>query len=153
MFVANRALTTRAALRDLYERGDYLPLKAAGARSECLFAFARAPETGPGGSGAAITCVPRLVATLTPDSGTPPLGQAAWGDTFLVVPGCHELRDMFTGAIVRPERTGDDYTLPAASIFSRFPVALLVPADGPNPPAGPDLPDPPDLPAPPALPA
>jgi (1->4)-alpha-D-glucan 1-alpha-D-glucosylmutase len=149
MFVAHRALTARAVLRDLYERGEYRPLKTAGSRSDCLFAFARTPETGAGGSGAAITCVPRLVATLTPEPGVPPLGHAAWGDTLLVVPNSHELRDVFTGAIVRPERTGDDYTLPAEAIFSRFPVALLVPSDLPDLPALPALPD---LPAPPALP-
>jgi len=151
--VAHRALTTRALLRDLYERGEYLPLKTAGSRSDCLFAFARTPETGSGGSGAAITCVPRLVATLAPDPGVPPLGHAAWGDTRLVVPSGHELRDVFTGAIVRPERTADDYTLRAAAIFSRFPVALLVPPDQADPPALPDLPGPPDLPARPDLPA
>jgi (1->4)-alpha-D-glucan 1-alpha-D-glucosylmutase len=129
MFVANRALTARVALRDLYERGEYLPLKTDGSRRDCLFAFARAPETGSGG--AAITCVPRLVATLTPEPGAPPLGQPAWGDTFVIVPSGRELRDVFTGAIVTPERTGANYTLPAAAIFSRFPVALLVPSDLP----------------------
>ena len=71
MFVATRALAARAALRDAYERGDYTPIAASGSRAAAVFAFAR---------GRAVTCVPRLVATLTPD-GSAPLGRAAWGDT------------------------------------------------------------------------
>src|SRR5205814_9269851 len=100
MFVAHRALKTRAALRDVYERGEYLPLQTTGARSECLFAFARESESG----GAAITCVPRLVATLAP-AGTAPLGDEVWSDTRIIVSDSRAVRDVFTGAIVRPERT------------------------------------------------
>jgi (1->4)-alpha-D-glucan 1-alpha-D-glucosylmutase len=116
-----RALAARAAERDVYERASYLPLHTSGMRSDCLFAFAR---------GTAITCVPRMVATLTPD-GSPPLGPTAWGDTRIQVTGAAALRDVFTGAVVTPTETGDAYTLDAAAVFERFPVALLVP-DSPN---------------------
>jgi (1->4)-alpha-D-glucan 1-alpha-D-glucosylmutase len=118
MYVMNRALAARAALRDAYEAGDYTALTTAGARRECVFAFARGSR--------AITCVPRLVATLTSD-GTPPLGRAAWTDTRIELPGAlrgRRYRDVFTGATVEA-----DGALEAAAVFARFPVALLVPAD------------------------
>ena len=122
MFVAARALAARAAQRDLYERGEYLPIRTGGARRECLFAFAR------GGEDAVITCVPRLIATLIPEGTAPPLGAAAWGDTRIEVRDARPFRDVFTGATRTPERRDEGYVLPAAAIFERFPVALLVPA-------------------------
>src|SRR5262249_27690679 len=63
MFVTTRALHARHERLDIYEAGEYLPLQSAGARRNCLFAFARV-----GDAGAAITAVPRLVATLIPDT-------------------------------------------------------------------------------------
>jgi (1->4)-alpha-D-glucan 1-alpha-D-glucosylmutase len=118
MFVMNRALAARAQLRDAYESGDYTALDAAGTRRDCVFAFVR--------GGRAITCVPRLVGTLTPD-GVPPLGPAIWGDARVELPEPlrgRTYRDAFTGATV-----GADDGLALASVFARFPVALLVPAD------------------------
>jgi (1->4)-alpha-D-glucan 1-alpha-D-glucosylmutase len=122
MYVMNRALAARAMLRDAYEAGDYTPLTAAGERHECVFAFAR--------GGRAITCVPRLVATLTPD-GTPPLGAAVWADTRLELPEPlrgRTYRDAFTGATI----AADD-SLALAEVLARFPVALLVPDDAAAP--------------------
>ena len=135
MFVANRALAVRAAWRDVYERGEYLPIRTAGSRSDCLFAFGR------GSADPVITCVPRLVATLTAGAIVPPLGEAVWGDTRIELVDPRPLRDVFTRAIVRPEPSGDGYVLRAAALFERFPVALLVPSDLR------DVPDPPGLPA------
>ncbi len=132
MFVAHRALAARAARRDLYERGEYLPLQTAGARAECLFAFARGVAAPDGSQTASdpddivITCVPRLIATLTPDGIAPPLGRRVWDDTRIEVRGARPFRDVFTGAPVAPVHTGTGYALPAAAIFERFPVALLV---------------------------
>jgi len=121
MYAMNRALSARAALRDAFEVGDYTPLEASGARRESLFAFAR--------GGRAITCVPRLVAALTPDA-APPLGAAVWFDTRVELPEPlrrRRYRDVFTGATID---TGE--TLAAAALFDRFPVALLVPAADPS---------------------
>ena len=42
LFVTTRGLAARGEWRDLYEHGDYVPLRTAGPRRECLFAFARA---------------------------------------------------------------------------------------------------------------
>jgi (1->4)-alpha-D-glucan 1-alpha-D-glucosylmutase len=129
MFVANRALRTRAERRQVYERGEYVPIAAAGARAECLFAFGR------GAADPVITCVPRLIATLIPDGAAPPLGAAVWGDTSIAVGSARPLRDVFTGATVTPVESGAGYLIAAAAIFERFPVALLVPSDPADGPA------------------
>ncbi|MCU1386332.1 MAG: Malto-oligosyltrehalose synthase [Acidobacteria bacterium] len=131
MFVANRALAVRAERRDVFERGNYVPIATAGSRAECLFAFAR------GAADRVITCVPRLIATLIPDAGAPPLGPGVWGDTSIVVPDGRPMRDVFTGAAITPAQSGGGYSIPAAALFERFPVALLVPRDRPGRPAAP----------------
>jgi (1->4)-alpha-D-glucan 1-alpha-D-glucosylmutase len=120
MYAMNRALSARAALRDAFD-GDYTPLATSGAARDCVFAFAR--------GGRAITCVPRLVAALTPD-GAPPLGPAVWTDTRVELPEPlrgRRYRNVFTGAVL----DGGD-GLAAATVLERFPVALLVPAGDPS---------------------
>jgi (1->4)-alpha-D-glucan 1-alpha-D-glucosylmutase len=131
MFVATRALAARAAWREAYERGPYTPIAASGSRAGCVFAFAR---------GAVLTCVPRLIVTLSPNGGAP-LGREVWDDTRIALADARPLRDVFTGAVRQPVPADGAFTLDAAAVFDRFPVALLVPADVPDLP---DLPDPPD---------
>jgi (1->4)-alpha-D-glucan 1-alpha-D-glucosylmutase len=120
MYAMNRALSARAALREAFD-GEYTALATTGARRDCVFAFAR--------GGRAITCVPRLVAALTPD-GAPPVGAAVWTDTRVELPEAlrgRRYRNVFTGATI----DGGD-ALAAAIVFDRFPVALLVPAGDPS---------------------
>jgi len=135
MFVMTRALATRARLRHVYEQGDYVPIQAAGERRSCLFAFARlAAGPVPSRQGSdptmAITCVPRFVASLTPGAAAPPIGRCAWTDTRIELPpewaGPKTFREVFTGATLDAEDTGGGHTIPAASLFEQFPVALLV---------------------------
>jgi (1->4)-alpha-D-glucan 1-alpha-D-glucosylmutase len=122
-----RALRQRAALRDTFESGSYLPLSAWGERRDHLFAFARQH-----GEATAITCVPRLVAGLLADRATPPLGREVWGDTRIRVPDQGspwptKFRDAVTGAILETRTDADGIWLDAAMLFERFPAALLVP--------------------------
>jgi (1->4)-alpha-D-glucan 1-alpha-D-glucosylmutase len=124
MFVTRRGLRARAERREVFERGDYVPLEITGARRDNLFAFAR---TVPGD--AAITCVPRLVASMAPD-GAPALGRGVWADTRIELPPQVEartFRDAFTGAVVEPEDANGRRLLAAATVFERFPIALLLP--------------------------
>ncbi len=124
MFVTRRGLHARAERRDVFERGSYIPLEIAGARRDNLFAFAR---TIPGDG--AITCVPRLVAALAPD-GAPALGRGVWADTRIELPPQVEaraFRDAFTGAVVEPDTVNGRRLLAAATVFERFPIALLLP--------------------------
>jgi len=124
MFVMRKGLEARAALRDVFEQGEYAPLQASGARKDCVFAFARGQFDGDA-SPIAITCVPRLIASLVPDAAGPPLGQAVWSDTRIAVPSGAPLRNVFTGDTATPARTGDVWTVSVAALFERFPVAVL----------------------------
>ena len=157
MFVTARALAARAGWRDVYERGEYVPLEVAGGRRDCLFAFGRVATSATPRRAVTITCVPRLIGSLISDAMTPPLGPVVWGDTRIELPAGfadpdgHPLlfRDVFTGETIEPQSTGDALTIAAATLFDRFPVALLVPAGAAGSPDRPDLPGPPDLPDPP----
>jgi maltooligosyltrehalose synthase len=73
--------------------------------------------------------VPRLVATLTPDAAVPPIGQGVWGDTRVELPAglAGPLRDVFTNAAIDAATADDVVSIPAAAIFARLPIALLVP--------------------------
>ena len=127
MFVVVQALHQRRSLRDVVDRGAYLPLSVEGERREHLFAFARRYQQA-----TAITCVPRLVAGLLGDRSTPPVGAEVWGDTRVVLPADNgglwktAYRDAITGALVEPRTDGRTW-LDASAVFGQFPVALLVP--------------------------
>ena len=124
MFVMARALAARRHLRDAFA-GEYLPLQTTGARQESVFAFARVR-----GSEYAITCVPRLIASVIPDAAGPPLGDV-WLDTRVELPADapSTFRDALSGATIDAERgagnVSDSQTIPVAALFERLPVALL----------------------------
>lgn len=128
--VMARALAARASMREVYEEGEYVPIETAGSRRDSIFAFARRHANR-----AAITCVPRLIAPLVFESMSPPIGPAIWSDTRIQLPsatlaGSETLptfRDAFTGDQVVAERAGNVLTISAATLFARFPVALLLP--------------------------
>ncbi len=124
LFAMTRALGTRARMRRVFEEGDYVPLTTTGSRRDCVFAFARCHDAG-----VAVTCVPRLVATLTPDAAVPPTGQGVWGDTRIELPPglAGPLRDALTGAPRDATELAGAISIPAATIFDRLPIALLVP--------------------------
>jgi (1->4)-alpha-D-glucan 1-alpha-D-glucosylmutase len=130
LLVMARALAARAAMREVFDEGDYVPLGTAGSRRDSLFAFARCHANR-----VAITCVPRLIAPLAFDGMSPPIGSAPWADTRLELPsamltggnGLPTFRNVFTGDAVVPERAGNLLAIAAAVLFAQFPVALLVP--------------------------
>jgi (1->4)-alpha-D-glucan 1-alpha-D-glucosylmutase len=128
MFVIKRALAARAQRRDTFERGEYVPLQASGARRDSLFAFARTYR-----GDTVITCVPRLPAALIPDASTLPIGSAVWGDTILEVPAGASERftspfvDLLTGARLDAAPGDGRILLPTALLFDRLPVALVAP--------------------------
>jgi (1->4)-alpha-D-glucan 1-alpha-D-glucosylmutase len=113
MFVTTRALATRGELPDAFA-GDYLPISTSGTHRDSVFAFARRH-----GDRSVVTCVPRLIASVIPDAGSPPLGHTVWADTRVEVPR-GRYRNVFTGVVIETEDG-----IRAATLFERFPVALL----------------------------
>jgi (1->4)-alpha-D-glucan 1-alpha-D-glucosylmutase len=119
MYVMNRALLFRRAHRELFERGTYEPVPAAGAHARSVVAFARRHE-----GRSVIVVAGRLLGSVAapPDS---PLGQR-WGTTVLEVaapPGRY--RDALTGETHDVARDGSRARLPLSRVFAHLPVAVL----------------------------
>ena len=113
--VAARLLRFRREHADVFARGVYLPVEATGPRADHVFAFARRL-----GGDIVLAAVPRLVAGLCGESGGPPLGRDAWEDTELSAPP-GVWSNLLTG-----DRIESSGRLPAAAVFGRFPVAVLI---------------------------
>jgi (1->4)-alpha-D-glucan 1-alpha-D-glucosylmutase len=122
LYATATMLRFRRSRRPLFEQGGYEPIVVGGARRDHLFAFARIL-----GDDHVIVAVPRLVATLLPDPGVPPLGEAIWGETHLVVPmtGRREYRNVFTDRRVPIRHENGLATVHSADVFDLFPIALL----------------------------
>jgi (1->4)-alpha-D-glucan 1-alpha-D-glucosylmutase len=123
MFITTSALNYRQNNRDLFERGEYLPLQAAGERERHVVSFARRI-----GDKTAIVIAARFFMRLTTGA---PIGREAWGDTAILmndeIAGCY--RDVFTGRSVyarkRPDGDEAGNELLVAEALERLPVALL----------------------------
>ena len=113
MYVAWKTLTLRRSHADLFSEGEYIPLRAAGARQDHIIAFARRL-----GDQWCFVAVPRVVAKLT-RAGSAPLGAKVWQDTMIELPP--EAPSHWTNAL-----TGEEVTSPvlAANLFSTLPVAV-----------------------------
>lgn len=122
LYLMWKALNFRRMNRELFEEGEYIPLEAIGAGAESICAFARRTEAR-----TAITAVPRLLVRRTPAE-KPPLGQATWDDTTLLIPFAKEgerYGNIYTGEVVTAGIRGDAASISAFELFSGFPVALL----------------------------
>jgi (1->4)-alpha-D-glucan 1-alpha-D-glucosylmutase len=115
LFLHWRALWLRRELPEVFRRGDYLPLEAAGPRAENLVAFARTQ-----GPHAVIAGTPRLVANLTEKDSL----AEAFAGTQLVLPAALAGRtfvDVFTGEAL----TATDGKLDVGACLANFPGILL----------------------------
>jgi (1->4)-alpha-D-glucan 1-alpha-D-glucosylmutase len=129
LLVHVRTLELRRRDPELFERGEYLPLKVSGARAQHLCAFARRLE-----GRLAVVLAPRLYLKLmgagsAADDGRPPLplGAEVWEDTAVELPFSLEapLRGVLDGAQVPQAGGNGPPALRAAAALQSFPVALL----------------------------
>jgi (1->4)-alpha-D-glucan 1-alpha-D-glucosylmutase len=122
LYVMSRALQFRKANQDLFARGAYIPLRAAGDRQNHVIAFARALD-----GRTAMAVAGRFFIALGADK-RPPVGEAAWGGSVLQLRKdsyAGAFRDVFTGRILEVEKRNGKYTLPLAGVFTQLPVAVL----------------------------
>jgi (1->4)-alpha-D-glucan 1-alpha-D-glucosylmutase len=90
LFLIQRALKFRRDNSDLFQRGEYLPLRAAGSLADCCVSFARKLEDR-----RIVIIAPRLSSRV----GFPPIGER-WHDTVVDLPESisgTSARDLFTG--------------------------------------------------------
>jgi (1->4)-alpha-D-glucan 1-alpha-D-glucosylmutase len=122
-YVTYQTLRFRREHENLFARGAYLSLEAAGARRDHVCAFARAA-----GEEVVLVVVPRLVVGLTGGAERPPLGAEVWGKTRLLLPpylAGRSYRNVFTGETVAATDEGGAAGPLLADTLARFPVALL----------------------------
>ncbi|HZH48684.1 MAG TPA: hypothetical protein VFD86_02850, partial [Nitrospira sp.] len=108
---------------ELFQQGEYLQLECGGSKKQHICAFARLYQHQ-----ALVTVVPRLVATLNPDSKHPPIGSSVWEDSWIVAPPwptLGEFRHLLTGEIITAESVNGRRVLPLARVLSHTPIALL----------------------------
>ena len=119
LFVTWRALDCRRRHPELFRDGDYLPLRAEGARAGHICAFARRYH-----GQLAVTVAPRLFQKLRMECGGE-LG-SIWQADRLEVPGRGSYVDALTGAAHTAQRANGKFWLPLAAVLAHFPVALLI---------------------------
>lgn len=81
LYLIQHLLGLRREKRELFEKGDYIPLPVEGERSVHICAFARRH-----GKHALIVVAPRWFSELCGDDDRLPIGQPIWGDTTIVLP-------------------------------------------------------------------
>jgi (1->4)-alpha-D-glucan 1-alpha-D-glucosylmutase len=129
LFLHARILDLRRRDPELFEHGEYLPLKVLGKRAAHLCAFARRLH-----GRLAVVLAPRLYLKLVGAGSAAeegrqrlPLGAEVWGDTTVQLPSPLEapLHGLLDGAQV-PQAGGDGPpAISAAAALQSFPVAVL----------------------------
>ena len=118
MWVTMCALNLRRDRKELFQRGNYVPLQVSHGKEDHVVAFARVH-----GAEAIVVATPRLSYTLMKGREEPPIG-SVWGDAELSLPPAaigKRLRNVFTGEILTAGQS-----LLCREVFASFPLALLV---------------------------
>ncbi|HXW56194.1 MAG TPA: malto-oligosyltrehalose synthase [Candidatus Cybelea sp.] len=117
LYLTAQVLDFRRAHKDLFSRGDYLPLYATGAESNFACCFARRYQKE-----WAMVAVPRLATKLVRE-GPFPVGQAVWSSSGVDLPRNvpSEWVNLFTSQTVR----ASSRRLELGDVFAQLPFALL----------------------------
>jgi len=117
-----KTLTFRRQQPDLFHRGSYISLLAAGEKSEHVVAFARQHE-----GRSIIVAVPRLSGRLMGETQDSVCEEAIWRDTTLEITsdGVACYHNLFTGECL-PLQPGVAPRIPLSDLFRNFPVAILI---------------------------
>ena len=120
LHVIVKTLCARRQNPDLFQKGDYLPLKVRGPKSDHLVAFLRRFQ-----GQSLLVAAPRLIAGLMEGGETPPIGEKVWADTSACLPswGCsRRFRNIFTNEIL--EQPSAEPGIPIARLLASYPVGL-----------------------------
>jgi len=122
MYLTSKTLAFRREYPAAFRRGSYMPLKAAGERSEHVVSFARHHD-----SCTMVVAVPRLCAKLMGEAYDTVCEEGIWKDTVLEIPnaGVSCYHDLFTGECL-PRKAEESCRVRISDLFRNFPVAVLV---------------------------
>jgi (1->4)-alpha-D-glucan 1-alpha-D-glucosylmutase len=122
LYVTRSALRFRRANRDLFAKGSYTGLRAAGERHRHVITFARSYRERE-----VVVVAGRFFALLGADRYLP-VGKETWSDTAVVLRkqiAATHYRELFTGRVIATEKRNGSLVLPVSEVFSRLPIALL----------------------------
>jgi (1->4)-alpha-D-glucan 1-alpha-D-glucosylmutase len=125
LYVTMTALHYRRTHPVVFHDGTYVPLETLGAHKDRVVAFARVND-----GRAVLIVAPRLVAGLLGEMMAPPIGSSVWKDTAIVVPPEFEraaYRNVFTGEIIKTEKSDARPVFMLGQVFDAFPLALMEP--------------------------
>jgi (1->4)-alpha-D-glucan 1-alpha-D-glucosylmutase len=122
LYLTWRILQFRREHEELFQRGEYLPLRVAGEHTTNVCAFARRHE-----GELLVTVAPRLYLRLLGDRELPPLGEAVWGNTTIELPreATGTFQNLLDGTVVSASDQGERFSLRVAEALGHFPVAML----------------------------
>lgn len=120
LYITCKALNARHSYSELFQNGEYLPLKTTGKKQEYIFAFIRSLRED-----LILVAVPKLFTKLS-GVGVTPVGQQVWGDDCILLPNNapDNWLNILTGNTVRTSVGANK--LSVATIFGSLPMALLV---------------------------
>jgi len=120
IFEIYKALGARNRNKDVFQDGDYIPLKVKGALRHHIIAFCRKKQTR-----WAVIVAPRFLVNVAVNQ--LPLGDV-WMDTFVCLPrdAPKNWKETFTGESVFAKKLANDEGLWVAELLRSFPVALLL---------------------------
>ncbi|MEW6570831.1 MAG: malto-oligosyltrehalose synthase [Nitrospirota bacterium] len=123
LYLIYKALNYRKQNRELFDRGEYLPLEIMERRADQVCAFARRAADR-----MAIVAAPRFFTKIIPQPTDLPLGQEIWRDSFIAVPLAEAgatYFNIFTGERFETKRYKNATVLDLSRVFANFPVALV----------------------------
>ncbi len=116
LFLIYKALAARQKQRNLFEKGNYIPLKITGDNKDSIIAFAWEQKPL-----CAVIVAPRFLTGIIQEN-QDPIGEKIWNDTRIVLP--EETPSLWTEEITGTEIKGGQ-TLLVGDILKYFPCALL----------------------------
>ncbi|OGW53764.1 MAG: hypothetical protein A2Y81_12600 [Nitrospirae bacterium RBG_13_43_8] len=123
LYLIYKALNYRKKNRELFERGEYLPLEVMGKKADNVCAFVRRI-----GNNRVLIVAPRFFTSLISQPTGLPLGESVWDDTFIVIPIAEpgaQYINIFTGEMITAKNYKDATEVHLSDIFANFPVAML----------------------------
>jgi (1->4)-alpha-D-glucan 1-alpha-D-glucosylmutase len=122
LFLTYRALNYRRDNREVFEKGEYVPLEVNGLLKDNVCAFVRR-----NGHKTIVVAVPRFFTRIVP-MGPLPLSEGIWHDAYILIlfeEKETEYHNVLTGETVAAVNQDGKWILRLSEVFRNFPVSLL----------------------------
>jgi (1->4)-alpha-D-glucan 1-alpha-D-glucosylmutase len=120
LYLASKVLNFRKKRPELFQSGEYIPLRTSGDHATHVLAFARRYQ-----GEAMLVAVPRLCANLMRGKPRLPFGRDVWRDTRIEISQVANFRSLFTDESIAVSQQNGTSSVFAADLFRDFPVSLL----------------------------